>query len=380
MKVKALFVEGYRSIKSAQLNLRQLNVISGPNGCGKSNLYRSMYLLHTLASGAFGREICNEGGLNSALWAGKRSAEPVRLKLDLFFDDLRYTFECGLPIQESRDFAEREPSKDEFSAFDTDPEIKTETISFSSRGKKIILLERKGQNIMARNEAGKRVQFGSDVQSNESVLSALSDPHNFPEISVLKQRLLSFRFYHEFRTDSFSPIRKPQPGVRTPVLSHDGSDLGAALQTIIEIGDVDKLHKYVQLAFPGGLLDTATDTYGVFCPSLRMPEFGRAFEARELSDGTLHYLCLLASLLSPRPPALLALNEPEGSLHPSLYLPLAELIADASADSQIWITTHSQELADHLLDLTGYAPIELYKQDGQTLIKGAKLSLEDELD
>ena len=367
MKVKALFVEGYRSIKSAQLNLRQLNVISGPNGCGKSNLYRSMYLLHTLANGAFGREICNEGGMDSALWAGKRSAEPVRLKLDLFFDDLRYTFECGLP----------KPSS---SAFDTDPEIKTETISFSSRGKKIILLERKGQNIMARNEAGKRVQFGSDVQSNESVLSALSDPHNFPEISVLKQRLLSFRFYHEFRTDSFSPIRKPQPGVRTPVLSHDGSDLGAALQTIIEIGDVDKLHKYVQLAFPGGVLDTATDTFGVFCPSLRMPEFGRAFEARELSDGTLHYLCLLASLLSPRPPALLALNEPEGSLHPSLYLPLAELIADASADSQIWITTHSQELADHLLDLTGYAPIELYKQDGQTLIKGAKLSLEDELD
>ena len=87
-----------------------------------------------------------------------------------------------------------------------------------------------------------------------------------------------------------------------------------------------------------------------------------------------------STTLSPRPPALLALNEPEGSLHPSLYLPLAELIADASADCQIWITTHSQELADHLLDLTGYAPIELYKQDGQTLIKGAKLSLEDELD
>ena len=46
------------------------------------------------------------------------------------------------------------------------------------------------------------------------------------------------------------------------------------------------------------------------------------FTAGELSDGTLRYLCLLAVLLSPRPPELLALNEPETSIHADLLEPL----------------------------------------------------------
>jgi hypothetical protein len=37
----------------------------------------------------------------------------------------------------------------------------------------------------------------------------------------------------------------------------------------------------------------------------------RPLEASERSDGTLRYLCLAAALLTPRPPELLALNEPE---------------------------------------------------------------------
>ena len=61
-----------------------------------------------------------------------------------------------------------------------------------------------------------------------------------------------------------------------------------------------------------------------------LTEFGakeaNSFDASELSDGTLHYLCLLAALLSPRPPSLLALNEPEASIHPDLIGPLAKLI------------------------------------------------------
>ena len=61
-----------------------------------------------------------------------------------------------------------------------------------------------------------------------------------------------------------------------------------------------------------------------------MPGILRPLEARELSDGTLRYLCLIAALLSPRPATLLALNEPEMSLHPELMQPLAELIVLAS--------------------------------------------------
>lgn len=95
----------------------------------------------------------------------------------------------------------------------------------------------------------------------------------------------------------------------------------------------------------------------------------RELEAREFSDGTLRYLCLAAALLSPRPPALLALNEPETSLHPDLIEPLAELIIEAGTSSQVWVTTHSEPLVQHIAKLSGVAPCRLDMTDGETRLK-----------
>ncbi|WP_425387819.1 AAA family ATPase [Edaphobacter aggregans] len=60
----------------------------------------------------------------------------------------------------------------------------------------------------------------------------------------------------------------------------------------------------------------------------------RPLSAAELSDGTLRYLLWTAALLTPHPPALMVLNEPETSLHPDLLPALARLIlAAAGADT-----------------------------------------------
>ena len=53
-----------------------------------------------------------------------------------------------------------------------------------------------------------------------------------------------------------------------------------------------------------------------------------------------------SELLSPRPPAFLAINEPENSLHRDMLPALARLIIEASRYSQIWLTSHSAELAE----------------------------------
>ena len=58
-------------------------------------------------------------------------------------------------------------------------------------------------------------------------------------------------------------------------------------------------------------------------------------------------------------PELLILNEPETSEHGSLIAPLARLMAEAARRSQVLITTHSNELADALADLTGAASLGL---------------------
>lgn len=77
---------------------------------------------------------------------------------------------------------------------------------------------------------------------------------------------------------------------------------------------------------------------------------GRQIPATRLSDGTLRYLCLLAVLLHPEPPSLVAIEEPELGLHPDLLPTLSDLLVQASERSQLIVTTHSDVLVDALTD------------------------------
>jgi len=359
MAITDLTVSGYRSIRDIHLNLGAVNVLVGPNGCGKSNLYRSMYLLHAAASGELARAIAEEGGMPSVLWAGPRRNEPVRMHLGVTIGSLQYELIMGLP------------AVSEFAGpFQLDPRIKEENVWFIGEGKRQKLLERDGTSVWLRDSAGKRVQYTWSLSLSESVLAQLREPHRFPQLSALREELLGWRFYHQFRSDAQSPIRHPQIGVETPVLSDDGSDLAAALQTIEWFGDGELLHLSVARGLQGAKLSITCAEAQRFAITLYTPGIQRGFEARELSDGTLRYLCLLAALLTTRPPALLAFNEPETSLHPDLNEPLAQLIAEASKKSQMWITTHSRDLANRIEQYSGVAPIELERVEGVTLIKG----------
>jgi len=68
--------------------------------------------------------------------------------------------------------------------------------------------------------------------------------------------------------------------------------------------------------------------------------------AADLSDGTLRFLFLLAILANPNPPPLIAIDEPETGLHPSMLRIIAEYAADASRRAQVILTTHSPALLD----------------------------------
>src|ERR1041384_5054606 len=95
MAISELAVSGYRSIQDVWLPLKQLNVLVGPNGCGKTNLYRSMVLLQAAAEGTFAAMLAAEGGMPSVLWAGQRKKGPVRLKLGVTVGPLGYDVESG---------------------------------------------------------------------------------------------------------------------------------------------------------------------------------------------------------------------------------------------------------------------------------------------
>ena len=115
-------------------------------------------------------------------------------------------------------------------------------------------VKRDGPSAWLRNAEGNMITYPFAVSKHESVLSQIIDPHLYPEISTLRNEILKWRFYHHFRTDADSPARVPQIGVQTEVLSHDGRDLAAALQTILEIGDESLLRETISGAFGGAKL------------------------------------------------------------------------------------------------------------------------------
>ncbi|MFY1830733.1 AAA family ATPase [Myxococcus fulvus] len=360
MPITRLQISGYRSVRRLSMELGPMNVIVGANGSGKTNLYRALYLLSVAAEGRLARTLAEEGGTPSVLWAGPRMAKkPVRLSVEVELGELAYELTCGIVpnLPNSPD------------PFRLDPEVKTEHLWAFSGGRKVVLMERKDRTAFMRDADGKRVVFPTELWSAESVLDQLGEPHRFPRLSEVQRTFASWRFYHHFRTDPDAPMRHPRVGVRTPVLSHDGADLAAALRTILHIGDARGLEQSLDDAFPGAELEIHSEQ-GRFGVLLHMPGLSRPMAAAELSDGTLRYLCLLAALLSPRPPSLLALNEPETSLHPDLLEPLGRLLAKAAKTSQVWVTTHAEQLARTVASATRCEPVYLVKKDGATQVEG----------
>jgi predicted ATPase len=179
----------------------------------------------------------------------------------------------------------------------------------------------------------------------------------------------TWRFYDHFRADSDAAVRQVQLGTRTPILAHDGRDVAAAIQTIIEIGDRKALDRAVEDAFPGAKVYVE---HGGGRFSLMFSQHGllRPLSATELSDGTLRYLLWIAALLTPRPPALMILNEPETSLHPDLLPALARLIAETAKQTQIWVVSHASRLIAALKEAPHCATINLCKELCETTIEG----------
>jgi predicted ATPase len=119
--------------------------------------------------------------------------------------------------------------------------------------------------------------------------------------------------------------------------------VAAAIETILRFGDRQALAAAVDDAFPDSQLQVA-DTSGRFTLLMTQRGLLRSLDAAELSDGTLRYILWIAALLTPRPPALMVLNEPETSLHPSLLPALARLVALAADRSLIIVVTHAAAL------------------------------------
>lgn len=363
--IQTLAVENYRSLRQLVLPLSPLTVVTGANGAGKSSLYRALRLLADAARDGAVAALAAEGGLTSTLWAGPEGkvregrpvqgtvrTKPVALRLGFGGDEYGYALDLGLPVPGN-------------SMFGRDPEFKREALWTGPVLRPSVLLADRAREVVRARDADGAWGPPARIRLTDSMLSELAEP----EVLLLRERMRSWRFYDQFRTDRDAPARQARIGTRTPVLGHDGADLPAALRTIVEQGAGDELDDAVADAFPGARV-VVTDHDGRF--GLRFHQHGllRPLDAAELSDGTLRYLLWVAALLTQRPPELLVLNEPETSLHPDLLPSLARLIATAATRSQVVVVTHAVRLVEAMPKAT---VLMLVKTDSATRLDGQGL-------
>jgi predicted ATPase len=177
----AIAISNYRSLRKLVVPLKALNLITGANGSGKSNLYRALRLLADTAQSRVVPSLAREGGLQSTLWAGPESIsrqvrqgddplqgtvrkQPVNLRLGFVSDEFGYLIDLGLP-------------KPSTSAFSLDPEIKRECIWHGPVLRpSCTLVDRQGPLVRVRGEGGAWSLVTERVPTFDSMMTHVADP------------------------------------------------------------------------------------------------------------------------------------------------------------------------------------------------------------
>ena len=375
--ITTVAIHGFRSLRDVVLPLGPVTVVTGANGTGKTSFYRALRLISEAASGQLVGSLARAGGLGSVLWAGPeivsgamkrgevpvqgaaKRKEPVSLRLGFTDEGLGYLVDVGLPVPRPTLFVQ-------------DPVVKREAVFAAPLLRPAsMLVNRDNSSVSVRDGRGWRI-VTNDLSDRDSVLDELADPDAYPELLAIRQEVRRWRFYDSFRVDPLAPARQPQVGTWTPVLAGDGSDLAPAIQSILESAFADPFQHAVARAFEGGSASVVQN--GTRCEvQFRQAGLLRPMLADELSDGTLRFLLLATALMSPRPPSLLVLNEPETSLHIDVLPGLADLIASAATRTQVVVVSHSPDIVDALVAEHGDAVVhhEFIKELGETKVAGA---------
>lgn len=371
--IKSLRIAGYRSLRDFRLRMERVTVLRGSNGMGKTNVYRALRLVSSLARDDFGHAVSQEGGMRSLLWAGNQEhARLTVINAEVETDNFTYEVECGL----------RPSSPSDLTAFRLDPDIKSEQLRFGRQA----MAKRKGSQFRIANTKGVMQAKSQPIASAMSMLVAVRDLENFPLQLAACADMAKWRFYHAIRTDAQAPARQPMRGYWSPVLAEDAANLPAVVQSIRESDRREVFDAALASAFPGAELSIDHDDW--FSLAWQSGDMPRAFSGLEISDGTLQFICLAAALCTPQPPPLLVLNEPETSLSEHVLPAIADLVEQAARHSQILVVTHSEVLSRLIAQRCKTREYELVMRFGETRLRGqehAKTSIlifddEDEQD
>lgn len=364
MRIERLEIAGFRSLRDVVWSPSTLNLIIGPNASGKSNLLKALELLVASAGGRLGRAVQREGGMGALAWEGEASELSFHLMTASEPDDpatgyrlrvVRLGASSGFRIDEERLYLRHG---------DDAPEL---CVSH--------FLRTGDSAVEYSGSPRKSHKLRSPMRDDETLLSAYTGPFaRRTEPIAFRSWVGSWAVHSDFVTHPDAPARRPVVVRQETRLDRAGENLITVLHTLYVGSRAFKRDLDLAMRAAFGLdfeeLVFAPDADQRVQLRVRWRSAKRDQSAAELSDGTLRFLFLIAALASPDLPPLLAIDEPELGLHPSMLPVVAELAFAASQRTQVLLTTHSAELLDGFRELEPAPRVTVVaREEGETRLR-----------
>ncbi len=328
-RIEELSVINYRALRKLNLKgLTPLTVFLGPNGSGKSTIFDVFAFLSE----------CFSVGLRKA-WDKRGRFKELRTRGEegsIVFE-LKYREKPKSPIITYHLAIEEERKG---------PYVVEEWLQWrrGSKGKPFRFLdfERGAGKVITGEEPGERDQRMEErLDSPEMIaVNTLGQLAKHPRVSALRRFITGWYLsYLTAENTRGTPEAGPQER-----LSATGDNLPNVIQYLKEQheGRLDQILKTLSHRVPQlEKVDAELMADGRLLLQIKDAPFERPILAKFASDGTLKMLAYLTVLYDPDPPQLVGIEEPENHLYPRLLPELAEECREASARTQLMVTTHS---------------------------------------
>ena len=348
--LKSLTIRSFRSLANIELRFESLTLLVGPNGSGKSNVIDALRFVTDALATSLAVAVSQRGGLRSVRRVSRGHPRHFGFRLLMTIPDedapltSEYSFEIGT-----------EPGEGGFS-------VRQERCLIHREDGTALRFETRNGLFVGGAFADTRLR-----QPDQLALPLVANVAREPEFFRVLEELTRMRFYSPVP----DRIREPQDPTEGNILLPDGSNAVSVVRELRRHHSEDYalLCELLGIIVPGVASVTARSVGNKetlqFHQLVDDQENPWRFDPGNMSDGTIRVLAILLAMYQPNGASLIAIEEPESTVHPAAADVIVDVLRAGSRRSQVLVTTHSPDI----LDSTSIASSEIRvveKVDGRT--------------